>query len=161
MDIRFPLRQWPHVCARYGGKDWPQINRGRTCQSDSLRSTKCGVPAFRARSNCSLICNSVCRDFSRLSVGSKRWLGRTEFRTLVIRSEPRLGTRKIIHESEMVLFSECSSQCARRQLDTADIVRDGDLSTARVVALASHPSVRTVTDAGSTEGEHWRGRYSL
>jgi hypothetical protein len=29
----------------------------------------------------------------------------------------------------MALFSECMQECARKVLDTADIVRDGDLST--------------------------------
>lgn len=31
----------------------------------------------------------------------------------------------------MALFFECVQQCARKTLDTADIVRDGDLSTAK------------------------------
>jgi len=30
----------------------------------------------------------------------------------------------IFFESEMALFSECMRQCARKLLDTADIVRD-------------------------------------
>jgi hypothetical protein len=29
----------------------------------------------------------------------------------------------------MALFFECMEQCAQKVLDTADIVRDGDLST--------------------------------
>ena len=33
-----------------------------------------------------------------------------------------------IYESEMALFNECMQSCARIVLDTADIVRDGDLS---------------------------------
>jgi len=33
-----------------------------------------------------------------------------------------------IYESEMALFSECMQGCARKVLDTADIVRDGDFS---------------------------------
>jgi len=33
-----------------------------------------------------------------------------------------------IHESEMALFSECMRKCARKVLDTADIVREGDFS---------------------------------
>jgi hypothetical protein len=32
--------------------------------------------------------------------------------------------RQPINESEMALFSECSLQCARKVLDTADIVRE-------------------------------------
>jgi hypothetical protein len=31
------------------------------------------------------------------------------------------------HESEMTLFYECSLKCARKLLDTADIVRDAML----------------------------------
>jgi hypothetical protein len=31
------------------------------------------------------------------------------------------------NESEMALFSECMLKCDRKLLDTADIVRDGDL----------------------------------
>jgi hypothetical protein len=29
------------------------------------------------------------------------------------------------YESEMALFLECTLQCAQKELDTADIVRDG------------------------------------
>ena len=32
------------------------------------------------------------------------------------------------HESEMALHHECMQRCARKSLDTADIVRDGDFS---------------------------------
>jgi hypothetical protein len=53
-------------------------------------------------------------------------MGRTEFLTPTIRSEPRLESANL-HESEMALFSECTQGCARK-LDTADIVRDGDVS---------------------------------
>ena len=34
-----------------------------------------------------------------------------------------------LNQSEMALFSERMQQCARKRLDTADIVRDGDIST--------------------------------
>ncbi len=40
----------------------------------------------------------------------------------------------------MALFNECMQSCARKVLDTADIVRDGDLSpteTARLVQVLS------------------------
>jgi hypothetical protein len=46
--------------------------------------------------------------------GSKRWLGRTEFLTRTIQSEPRLETRKTIYESEMALFSERMQECAEK-----------------------------------------------
>src|SRR5438128_537783 len=35
-----------------------------------------------------------------------------------------VGKGKTINESEMALFSECSLRCARKVLDTADIVRE-------------------------------------
>jgi hypothetical protein len=35
-----------------------------------------------------------------------------------------VGKGKPVNESEMALFSECSLKCARKVLDTADIVRD-------------------------------------
>jgi hypothetical protein len=54
-------------------------------------------------------------------------MGRTEFLTPTIRSEPRLESANH-NESEMALFFECMVQCAQKALDTADIVRDGDFS---------------------------------
>ena len=55
----------------------------------------------------------------------------TGFKTLYLLSRSALrlqaslgGKRQTINESEMVLFSECSLQCARKVLDTADIVRE-------------------------------------
>ena len=35
-----------------------------------------------------------------------------------------VGKGKPFNESEMALFSECSLECARKVLDTADIVRE-------------------------------------
>jgi len=66
-------------------------------------------------------------------------MGRTEFLTLRIRSEPKVGLANL-NESEMALFSECMQQCARKVLDTADIVRGGDLS----------PTMRRVEATGTT-----------
>jgi len=40
-----------------------------------------------------------------------------------LRCEPLVGTA-LLRQSEMALYSECMSQCARKTLDTADIVRD-------------------------------------
>jgi hypothetical protein len=54
-------------------------------------------------------------------------MGRTEFLTPTIRSEPRLEAQTI-YESEMALSHECMQSCAHIVLDTADIVRDGDFS---------------------------------
>jgi hypothetical protein len=40
----------------------------------------------------------------------------------------RVGNAQTIYESEMALSHECLQKYARKLLDTADIVRDGDLS---------------------------------
>ena len=37
---------------------------------------------------------------------------------------------RLLYRREMALFSECRPQCAQTVLDTADIVRDGDVTTA-------------------------------
>jgi hypothetical protein len=55
-------------------------------------------------------------------------MGRTEFLTLTITSEPRLESANH-NESEMALFYECMQSCTQNMLDTADIVRDGDVTT--------------------------------
>ena len=44
-----------------------------------------------------------------------------------IASEPWL-VRRFFHESEMALLFECTQECAPKELDTAGIIRDGDLS---------------------------------
>ena len=54
-------------------------------------------------------------------------MGRTEFLTPTIRSEPRLESANL-HESEMALLHECMPWCAQIVLDTADTVRDDDFS---------------------------------
>jgi hypothetical protein len=54
-------------------------------------------------------------------------LGRTEFLTAAIASEP-WSESATFNESEMALFFECMLQCAQKALDSADIVRDGDLT---------------------------------
>ena len=44
----------------------------------------------------------------------------------------------------MALFSECMPPCARKTLDTADIVRDGDLSpTIESFRVADHSGVNS------------------
>ena|ERR1700720_4928866 len=58
-------------------------------------------------------------------------MGRTEFLTPTIGSEPRLESANH-HESEMALFNECTQSCAHILLDTADIVRDGDITTVKL-----------------------------
>ena len=49
-------------------------------------------------------------------------MGRTEFLTPTIWSEPKLESAKTTHESEMALCYECMEWCAHIVLDIADIV---------------------------------------
>ena len=55
-------------------------------------------------------------------------MGRTEFLTLTIRSEPRLESANQPRERNGALQQECMHSCAHTVIDTADIVRDGDLT---------------------------------
>ena len=55
-------------------------------------------------------------------------MGRTEFLTLTIRSEPRLESANQPRERNGALQQECMHSCAHTVIDTADIVRDGDFS---------------------------------
>jgi hypothetical protein len=41
----------------------------------------------------------------------------------------QVGNAQTFYESEMALFYECMLQCARKVLDAADIVRDGDITS--------------------------------
>ncbi len=56
-------------------------------------------------------------------------MGRTEFLTLTIRSEPRLESANQPRERNGALQQECMHSCAHTVIDIADIVRDGDIST--------------------------------
>jgi hypothetical protein len=59
-------------------------------------------------------------------------MGRTEFPDLK-RLRASLGWYgTYFYESEMALFSECMQYCARKVLDTADIVRDACLRHPRL-----------------------------
>jgi hypothetical protein len=62
-------------------------------------------------------------------------MGRTEFLPQRLEASPGWKAQTT-HESEMALFSECMQECARKVLDTADIVRDGDISTTTRVHCA-------------------------
>jgi hypothetical protein len=66
------------------------------------------------------------------SLGSKRWLGRTEFLTLTIQSEPRLETRKPTDRAKWRSSLSAYTSVLENCLTAADIVRDGDLSTVSV-----------------------------
>ncbi len=46
-----------------------------------------------------------------------------------IRIEPQVGKRKPSTRAKWRSCNECMQSCAHMVLDTADIVRDGDLST--------------------------------
>src|SRR5580693_7985691 len=52
----------------------------------------------------------------------------------------QVGNAQTTYESEMALFFECMPQCAQKVFDTADIVRDRDLSptTASSALLMPH-----------------------
>jgi hypothetical protein len=63
-------------------------------------------------------------------------MGRTEFLTPTIRSEPRLESATS-HESEMALFNECMQSCAHIMLDIADIVRDADITPSLTMSTVS------------------------
>src|SRR5438046_6360104 len=56
-----------------------------------------------------------------------------------------------ISESEMALISECRQLCAQTVLDTADIVRDGDVSTVtqRVLSYSGDGTARPVHEMSS------------
>jgi hypothetical protein len=57
-------------------------------------------------------------------------MGRTEFLTPTIRSEPWVGKRKPTKRAKWRSFYECMQECAQNLVDTADIVRDGDVTPA-------------------------------
>src|ERR1700722_11895110 len=52
-------------------------------------------------------------------------MGRTESWPHRLEASPGWQAQTF-HESEMALFYECMQLCARKVIDTADIVRDGD-----------------------------------
>jgi len=58
-----------------------------------------------------------------IAVGDRRvgW-GRTEFLTRTIQKRAQVGNAQAIYQSEMALFHECIQKCARKLLDTVDIV---------------------------------------
>ena len=58
-------------------------------------------------------------------------MGRTEFLTPTIRSEPWVGKRKPTKRAKWRSFYECMQECAQNLVDTADIVRDGDVTTSK------------------------------
>ena len=59
--------------------------------------------------------------------GSKRWLGRTEFLTRTIQSEPRLETRKPTLRAKWRSFPNAIGSLLENMLDTADIVVEIDM----------------------------------
>jgi len=54
-------------------------------------------------------------------------MGRTEFLPQRLEASPGWKAQTT-HESKMALFNQCMPRCAQKVFDTADIVRDGDLS---------------------------------
>src|SRR6476646_3664149 len=63
------------------------------------------------------------------SLGSKRWLGRTEFLTRTIQSEPRLETRKPTDRAKWRSSLSAYRSVLENCLTAADIVRDADFAT--------------------------------
>ena len=69
-------------------------------------------------------------------------MGRTEFLPRRLGASPGWQAQTI-YESEMALFNECMWSCVHTVLDTADIVRDGDLtSTGRSLREIPYPVTR-------------------
>jgi hypothetical protein len=61
-----------------------------------------------------------------------------------------VGKAKTSNESEMALFYECTPQCAQKELDTADIVRDAifqQLRRFRILIAHPHSSNDTTSQA--------------
>jgi len=65
-------------------------------------------------------------------------MGRTEFLTPTIRSEPWVGKRKPTKRAKWRSFYECMQECAQNLVDTADIVREGDISTVMLCAATTN-----------------------
>jgi hypothetical protein len=57
--------------------------------------------------------------------------GRTEFLPQRLEASPSFEAQTT-HESEMALFNECMQEYAQIVFDTADIVRDGDITSVTV-----------------------------
>jgi len=77
------------------------------------------------------------------SMGSKRWLGRTEFLTLTIRASPGWKAQTNLRERNGALSLSACRRVLERVLDTADIVRDGDISpTSRAPLKLSHSTLK-------------------
>ena len=64
-------------------------------------------------------------------------MGRTEFLTPTIRSEPWVGKRKPTKRAKWRSFYECMQECAQNLVDTADIVRDGDFAPTMAPSVTS------------------------
>ena len=73
-------------------------------------------------------------------------MGRTEILTRTDYERALVGMATYSHESEMALFHECTLQCAQKELDTADIVRDGDFSPATKICPMPSQAMFTSVD---------------
>jgi len=76
-------------------------------------------------------------------------MGRTEFLTLTIRSEPRLESANQPRERNGALQQECMHSCAHTVIDIADIVRDGDFSPTTSPEPFGYNAVMDATQSGS------------
>jgi hypothetical protein len=57
-----------------------------------------------------------------------------------------------LNESEMALFPECTAQCSSKELDTADIVRDGDFSPTTAGVQNQGGAGRKMASPGTVRG---------
>jgi hypothetical protein len=62
-----------------------------------------------------------------------------------------VGKRQTVNESEMAIFSECWLKCARKVLDTADIVREAILRQSNAKAAHQHRPSSFMSLAASVE----------
>ena len=78
-------------------------------------------------------------------------MGRTEFLTPTIRSEPWVGKRKPTKRAKWRSFYECMQECAQNLVDTADIVRDGDVTQLRITTGAYSALFRLRTSSRKSQ----------
>ena len=64
-----------------------------------------------------------------------------------------------LNQSEMALKSEPMPQCARKSLDTADIVRDGDVSTSLTTSAMSSLTTSAMSSLTTSAMSMGRGTY--
>jgi hypothetical protein len=74
-------------------------------------------------------------------------MGRTKFRPQRLTASPGWKAQTF-NQSEMALFSEPMPSCAPKELDAADIVRDGDITTVIIQSRSERPCVGLLVTPG-------------